>query len=449
MPLITPKTDWIAGDSVGFSDMNRIEGNILYLQNENKTINGTNIFTGASTFNSPVTIDTGTTNTALKLISTDIYVSLTMEDNTTTIPDAILRGGNNLLLLPSGGNASIGSLANPNADKLYVNGTVNIDSIASFGSSLISLKQSTSLASGLGASSGNDMQIIRGGSDSSFLGANLRFYDPSTPSLTFTQQLSASGHYDLWLYNGTVWNRQYRATREGRHLFGNGLVDNTIDTVQIGGTLNINNIANFGSSEISMLELLSIDVGTANTALSLVSTDTYVAIAMEDNTTTIPDAILRGGNNLLLVPNGGNTSIGSLSNPDGDKLYVNGSVRIDGGVKTDNVTLKTKVLNIGAWNMSSGGGGSTSKSVTHGLTRSKIRKAQVVIENDSGTTTYPLEYVPFNELSSTTAIPEGSLNVTATDVVMRIRSGGWWNAGTNTEFDGTQNRGYIEIEYEA
>lgn len=339
MPLITPKTDWIAGDSVGFSDMNRIEGNILYLQNENKTINGTNIFTGASTFNSPVTIDTGTTNTALKLISTDIYVSLTMEDNTTTIPDAILRGGNNLLLLPSGGNASIGSLANPNADKLYVNGTVNIDSIASFGSSLISLKQSTSLASGLGASSGNDMQIIRGGSDSSFLGANLRFYDPSTPSLTFTQQLSASGHYDLWLYNGTVWNRQYRATREGRHLFGNGLVDNTIDTVQIGGTLNINNIANFGSSEISMLELLSIDVGTANTALSLVSTDTYVAIAMEDNTTTIPDAILRGGNNLLLVPNGGNTSIGSLSNPDGDKLYVNGSARID-GVLTLNGELK-------------------------------------------------------------------------------------------------------------
>lgn len=45
MPWLTPKTDWIPADGVTNADMNRWEGNIKYLREENKIINGTTAFT--------------------------------------------------------------------------------------------------------------------------------------------------------------------------------------------------------------------------------------------------------------------------------------------------------------------------------------------------------------------------------------------------------------------
>jgi hypothetical protein len=55
MGWITPVITWVAGNGIGFSDLNRIEGDLKYLREENKTINGTNTFTGNITQTSGVT----------------------------------------------------------------------------------------------------------------------------------------------------------------------------------------------------------------------------------------------------------------------------------------------------------------------------------------------------------------------------------------------------------
>jgi hypothetical protein len=55
MGWITPVITWVAGNGIGFSDLNRIEGDLKYLREENKTINGTNTFSGSITQTSGVT----------------------------------------------------------------------------------------------------------------------------------------------------------------------------------------------------------------------------------------------------------------------------------------------------------------------------------------------------------------------------------------------------------
>jgi hypothetical protein len=70
MGWITPVITWIAGNGIGFSDLNRIEGDLKYLREENKTINGT------STFSNNLIITGGTGDLLQVGSNTDISASI-------------------------------------------------------------------------------------------------------------------------------------------------------------------------------------------------------------------------------------------------------------------------------------------------------------------------------------------------------------------------------------
>lgn len=112
----------------------------------------------------------------------------------------------------------------------------------------------------------------------------------------------------------------------------------------------------------------------------------------------------------------------------------------DGGIRTDGVNaLKTKVINIGDWNMDS----TTSISVAHGLTFANIISVFVMIRTDAGTALVPLN----TGVSAANTTPQGFWTVGApgSDIdLFRLTGGNFDNAG----FDSTSyNRGYIIIEY--
>jgi len=110
-----------------------------------------------------------------------------------------------------------------------------------------------------------------------------------------------------------------------------------------------------------------------------------------------------------------------------------------GGIKTDNVALKTKVIDIGDWNMDA----SATKSVTHGLTQTKIRAVSAMIRSDSDTS-----YLPLNCTSSTDVIAGGVDTGGISGIILRRTAGGRFD---NTSYDtaSSYNRGWITITYEA
>ena len=62
MAWITPKTDWVAGNPIGNADLKRIEGDLKYLREENKTINGTTTLTGVLSTANDITQTSGVTS---------------------------------------------------------------------------------------------------------------------------------------------------------------------------------------------------------------------------------------------------------------------------------------------------------------------------------------------------------------------------------------------------
>ncbi len=101
------------------------------------------------------------------------------------------------------------------------------------------------------------------------------------------------------------------------------------------------------------------------------------------------------------------------------------------------VGFKRKIVNIGDWDMDA----STSVTVAHGLTLSKIRNVAVMIVDDAGTTNYLLPAI-----SSVDGIAQAFiLGTSGTDITLgRLGSGGF----DNTSFNATSyNRGWVVIEY--
>lgn len=113
-------------------------------------------------------------------------------------------------------------------------------------------------------------------------------------------------------------------------------------------------------------------------------------------------------------------------------------VSVPSGIKTDNVILKTKVIELGTWNMVS----TNTISVTHGLDFSKIRGIHVTVQDDANTELYSTPTAG-DVLESTSRINIRSISST----IIRISvSGGFFNS---TDFDGGGNRGWVTIIYEA
>jgi hypothetical protein len=105
-------------------------------------------------------------------------------------------------------------------------------------------------------------------------------------------------------------------------------------------------------------------------------------------------------------------------------------------------TIRTKIIEIGDWNMDSTG----YVEVAHGLTFSKIRKVSALIRNDENNFRAPLEgKVAYINGAVTDCFDGGSIGLYSTNVLLcRIASGHFDSTAYNST---SYNRGWITIEY--
>jgi len=121
-----------------------------------------------------------------------------------------------------------------------------------------------------------------------------------------------------------------------------------------------------------------------------------------------------------------------------DEFNLNKPLNINtGGINAGTANIAFKVIDIGDWDMD----GDANVNVAHGLDETKMRSVDVVIRNDNGVLTYPLD----GAFAAADAVAGyyiwGSVNVT-----LNRRGSGWFDA---TTFDATSyNRGWITIIYE-
>ncbi len=121
----------------------------------------------------------------------------------------------------------------------------------------------------------------------------------------------------------------------------------------------------------------------------------------------------------------------------GGSSQLNSTLLVLGGIDTanDGIFHKTKILDIGDWNMDS----TASVSVAHGVTASKIRTVSVTIRNDAGTATYPLECAEIGDA------PGGYWQYNTTNVVLNRVAARRFD---EVNFDATSyNRGWVTIKY--
>jgi hypothetical protein len=97
--------------------------------------------------------------------------------------------------------------------------------------------------------------------------------------------------------------------------------------------------------------------------------------------------------------------------------------------------IRTKVIDIGDWNMDTG----TLITIAHGLTLSDIRRIGALIRNDADTVYYPID------VNDGYTDAEGAISVNATNITLARRTGGKFDS---TDFDSTSyNRGWVTVDY--
>lgn len=134
---------------------------------------------------------------------------------------------------------------------------------------------------------------------------------------------------------------------------------------------------------------------------------------------------------------------------DGAKWFVNSvnetkvlsilAGNLPNGIKTDNALLKTKVIEIGDWNMDA----TVSVNIIHGLNFLKIKKIDVIIIIDNSNFIYPLILT-----ETVTGVSAGSVAEVSPTIIRLSRLAG--SSFDSTAFDLVPfNRGWITITYEA
>ena len=136
---------------------------------------------------------------------------------------------------------------------------------------------------------------------------------------------------------------------------------------------------------------------------------------------------------------GGNFTIssGNVTISSGDVTISSGNVTIAGGIDVggNGVYLKTKVIDIGDWDMDT----TFSVSISHGLTITNIRSVSVLITNDQETTLSGLL-----DYDGATSVA-GQVSVGTTTVSLSRFNGSSYD---DTSYDATSyNRGWIYITY--
>lgn len=110
------------------------------------------------------------------------------------------------------------------------------------------------------------------------------------------------------------------------------------------------------------------------------------------------------------------------------------------GVKTDGTLLKTKVIEIGDWDMDA----DDSVTVIHGISSAAIKARQITILILTDTSAFS---VPLSNLISGGNVVQGVFTLNNSAVLLRRETGGDFD---NINFDSTSfNRGWITITYEA
>jgi hypothetical protein len=108
----------------------------------------------------------------------------------------------------------------------------------------------------------------------------------------------------------------------------------------------------------------------------------------------------------------------------------NNEIVADGGTQTDGThTLKTKVVDIGTWNMDS----TDTKNVLHGLTLSDIRSASALVRNDSNANRYLITHGP---ITSATEVQAYLNSLSSTFIILTRTTSGLFDT---TSFDLTSN----------
>ena len=102
----------------------------------------------------------------------------------------------------------------------------------------------------------------------------------------------------------------------------------------------------------------------------------------------------------------------------------------------DHTLYKTRILNLGAWDMSTSPG----LDIAHGLTFSKIISAQCMIINDTSTRVTTLD-----GFEKDTSLHKGNLDIEVSNLRLR-RIGGGYFSNINYD-DSVMNRGFIVITY--
>lgn len=136
------------------------------------------------------------------------------------------------------------------------------------------------------------------------------------------------------------------------------------------------------------------------------------------------------------------TGVASISQLDIRSLAIIEGLQVDsGGINSNtdgtNEFLKTKIIEIGDWDMDL----DQSVSVAHGLTLSKIRNVSVLIRNDTGLASYSL-----HRIEASGGAIDGGINQIETTNVVLFREAALFFDSVN--FDSTSfNRGWITIIY--
>ena len=123
-------------------------------------------------------------------------------------------------------------------------------------------------------------------------------------------------------------------------------------------------------------------------------------------------------------------------------VTIDGLLIKNGGISDGTNIVKTKIIDIGDWNMNFSGGGAASVGVAHGLTFSKIRSVSAVVRDDADVNYYLLTPGWIN----TPVEVDGYISsFNTTNIVLNSTSSGKFDS---TDFNATAyNRGWVTIIY--
>jgi len=113
-----------------------------------------------------------------------------------------------------------------------------------------------------------------------------------------------------------------------------------------------------------------------------------------------------------------------------------GAISANGGISENAITIRRKVIEIGAWNMDS----ASSVSIAHGLTLSKIIRVTASIYNDTQTMLFDFNYTAEGYYTS-----GNQVGIVSDATYIVLKRSGWFD---NSSYDSIAiNRGYVEIDY--